>query len=40
MLPSYVLSGDDGSRWSLLAVDEPYVQFVDQPYPTAAPAAG
>jgi hypothetical protein len=40
MLPSYVLSGDDGSRWSLLAIDEPYVQFVDQPYPTAAPAAG
>jgi hypothetical protein len=40
MLPSYVLSGDDGSRWSLLAVEEPYVQFVDQPYPTADPAAG
>jgi hypothetical protein len=40
MLPSYTLIGDDGSRWSLLAVDEPYVQFVDQPYPTAAPTAG
>lgn len=40
MLPSYALSGDDGSRWSLLAVEEPYVQFVDQPYPTADPAAG
>jgi hypothetical protein len=40
MLPSYALSGDDGSRWSLLAVDEPYVQFVDQPYPTADPSAG
>lgn len=40
MLPSYALSGDDGSRWSLLAVDEPYVQFVDQPYPTADPTAG
>jgi hypothetical protein len=40
MLPSYVLTGDDGSAWSLLAVDEPYVQFVDQPYPTADPAAG
>ena len=40
MLPSYTLTGEDGSRWSLLAVDEPYVQFVDQPYPTAAPAAG
>ena len=38
-LPAYVLAGTDGSRWSLLAVDEPYVQFVDQPYPTAAPAA-
>ncbi len=40
MLPAYALSGDDGSSWSLLAVDEPYVQFVDQPYPTADPAAG
>jgi hypothetical protein len=40
MLPSYVLTGDDGSRWSLLAVDEPYVTFLDQPYPTAAPSAG
>ena len=40
MLPSYELTGDDGSRWSLLAIEEPYVQFVDQPYPTADPAAG
>lgn len=40
MLPSYTLTGDDGSRWSLLALDEPYVQFVDQAYPTAAPTAG
>jgi hypothetical protein len=40
MLPSYELAGDDGSRWSLLAVDEPYVQFVDQPYPTTDPEAG
>ena len=38
-LPAYVLTGADGSRWSLLAVDEPYVEFVDQPYPTAIPAA-
>ena len=38
-LPAYVLTGADGSRWSLLAVDQPYVQFVDQPYPTAVPAA-
>ncbi len=40
MLPSYVLAGEDGSRWSLLAVDEPYVQFVDQSYPTAPAATG
>jgi hypothetical protein len=40
MLPSYLLTGDDGSRWSLLAVDEPYVQFVDQPNPAGDPAAG
>lgn len=33
MLPSYTLTAEDGSRWSLLAVDEPYVQFADQPYP-------
>jgi hypothetical protein len=37
-LPAYVLDAADGTRWTLLAVDEPYVQFVDRPYPTAAPA--
>ncbi len=36
MLPSYLLTGVDGSRWSLIAVDDPYVTFIDQPYPTAA----
>lgn len=40
MLPSYELTGDDGSRWSLLAIEEPYVQFLDQPYPSADPSAG
>ena len=27
MLPSYLLTGDDGSRWSLIAVAEQYVDF-------------
>jgi hypothetical protein len=39
ILPAYLLTGADGSRWSLLAVDDPYVRFVDQPYPTVQPAA-
>ncbi len=39
ILPSYLLEGDDGSRWSLLAVAKEYVTFVDQPYPSVNPAA-
>jgi len=31
MLPSYTVTGEDGSTWSVLAVDDAYVQFVDQP---------
>jgi hypothetical protein len=27
MLPSYLLTGDDGSRWSLIAVTEQYIDF-------------
>jgi hypothetical protein len=38
MLPSYTLTGEDGSRWSVLAVDDGSVQFVAQPYPSADPA--
>lgn len=33
VLPSYRLTGDDGSRWTLLAVTGDYVDFVDRPYP-------
>jgi hypothetical protein len=39
ILPSYLLTGDDGSRWSLIGVTSDYVRFVDQPYPTVAPLA-
>lgn len=39
MLPAYEVIGEDGSRWALLAVDEPYVEFVDVAPPTADPAA-
>lgn len=39
ILPAYVLTGDDGSRWSLIAVTGDDVRFVDLPYPTADPAA-
>ena len=35
MLPAYLLTAEDGSRWSMLAVDEPYVRFVDLPYPSS-----
>ena len=31
VLPAYVLTGEDGSTWSLLAVGDDYVQFVDIP---------
>lgn len=34
MLPSYLLTGEDGSRWSLLAVTDPFVQFEPAPAPT------
>lgn len=37
VLPAYLLTGDDGSRWSLIAVTSEYVSFVDQPYPTDVP---
>ena len=33
LLPSYILTGADGSTWSLLAVAESAVRFVTQPYP-------
>ena len=39
ILPAYVLTGDDGSRWSLIAVTGDDVNFVDLPYPTADPVA-
>ena len=35
ILPAYELTGDDGSRWSLIAVTSADVDFVDQPYPTS-----
>lgn len=38
ILPSYVLTGDDGSRWTLIAVSGEDVRFVDVPYPTALPS--
>ena len=34
LLPSYLLTGADGSRWTLLAVNADYVEFVDVPYPS------
>jgi hypothetical protein len=37
MLPSYVLTADDGSRWSLLAVSDADVSFVPPTYPSATP---
>jgi hypothetical protein len=35
ILPAYRLAGEDGSSWSLLAVGDEYVAFVNQPYPTS-----
>ncbi len=35
ILPAYRLAGEDGSSWSLLAVGDQYVAFVNQPYPAA-----
>jgi hypothetical protein len=40
ILPAYLLDGDDGSRWSLIAVASDYVDFVDVPYPTVDPRTG
>ena len=34
ILPSYAVTGDDGSRWSVLAVGDSHVDFVDEPVPT------
>ncbi|MBI1351566.1 MAG: hypothetical protein GC156_10640 [Actinomycetales bacterium] len=36
MLPSYVLTGDDGSTWSLIAVADQYVDFI----PSTDPVTG
>ena len=36
VLPAYELTGDDGSRWTLIAVTGDYVDFVDQPFPSPA----
>jgi len=33
LLPSWILTASDGSTWSLLALAEPAVSFVNQPYP-------
>jgi len=40
LLPSWILTGSDGSTWSLLAVAEPAVAFVDQPFPIDGEALG
>jgi hypothetical protein len=39
ILPAYELTGDDGSRWSLIAVTGDSVAFIDVPYPSASPSA-
>ena len=39
ILPAYRLTGDDGSRWSLIAITGDDVKFIDVPYPTATPTA-
>ncbi len=36
ILPAYVITGSDGSRWSVLAVDSSYVAFVGTPPSSAA----
>ena len=36
ILPAYVVTGADGSRWSVLAVDSSYVAFVETPPSSAA----
>lgn len=40
LLPSYLLTGSDGRRWTLLAVTGDYVDFVDVPYPSPTPSDG
>ena len=40
LLPSYILTGADGSTWSLLAVAETAVSFVNQPFPAGAAVDG
>lgn len=40
LLPSYILTGADGSTWSLLAVAEPAVSFVARPFPLSEDAVG
>jgi hypothetical protein len=39
ILPAYQLTGDDGTRWSLIAITGDDVHFIDQPYPSANPLA-
>lgn len=40
LLPSYILTGTDGSTWSLLAVADSAVSFVDQPFPSTGDTSG
>ncbi len=40
LLPSYILTGTDGSTWSLLAVADSAVTFSDQPFPTGGDSSG
>lgn len=40
LLPSYILTGADGSTWSLLAVADSAVTFTDQPFPSTDEANG
>ncbi len=40
LLPSYILTGADGSTWSLLALADSAVSFTDQPFPGVADANG
>jgi hypothetical protein len=38
MLPSYTVTGEDGSRWSVLAIEDAYVDFTDRADPQASPS--
>jgi hypothetical protein len=40
LLPSWILTGSDGSTWSLLAVAEPAITFVTQPFPLSGDEQG